>query len=59
MLAVTTGAGAQLTTFTLGRAFVVPRFEDWPDRVRTLNAITRRQAAEVINWLARLRAEVR
>ncbi|GAA2396179.1 hypothetical protein GCM10010404_62350 [Nonomuraea africana] len=38
------GTGAQLTTFTLGRAFVVPRFPDWHDRVRALNAITRELA---------------
>jgi lysophospholipase L1-like esterase len=35
------GTGAQLTTFTLGRAFVVPDFPDWQDRVRTLNVLTR------------------
>ncbi|TQM31067.1 SGNH/GDSL hydrolase family protein [Nocardia bhagyanarayanae] len=38
--------GAQLTTFTLGRAYRVPVFADWTDRVRTVNAITRRVAAE-------------
>ncbi|SNR54937.1 SGNH/GDSL hydrolase family protein [Actinomadura mexicana] len=38
--------GAQLTVFTLGRAFTVPKFEDFRDRVRTVNAITRRLAAE-------------
>ncbi|MCP2289867.1 SGNH/GDSL hydrolase family protein [Nocardia amikacinitolerans] len=38
--------GAQLTTFTLGRAYRVPAFADWTDRVRTVNAITRRLAAE-------------
>ncbi|WP_433227182.1 SGNH/GDSL hydrolase family protein [Microtetraspora malaysiensis] len=37
--------GAQLTTFTLGSAFVVPRFPDWHDRVRALNDITRELAA--------------
>ncbi|WP_308168471.1 SGNH/GDSL hydrolase family protein [Nonomuraea sp. NEAU-A123] len=40
------GTGAQLTTFTLGKAFVVPKFPDWPDRVRKLNAITRVLAAD-------------
>ncbi|MFF8725784.1 SGNH/GDSL hydrolase family protein [Streptomyces sp. NPDC015171] len=38
--------GAQLTTFTLGRAYVVPVFPDWTERVVTLNAITRALAAE-------------
>ncbi|WP_026413354.1 SGNH/GDSL hydrolase family protein [Actinomadura oligospora] len=33
--------GAQLTVFTLGRAFVVPRFPDWTDRVRRVNDIVR------------------
>ncbi|MET9519068.1 SGNH/GDSL hydrolase family protein [Streptomyces sp. NPDC002994] len=40
------GTGAQLTVFTLGKAFVVPQFPDWQDRVRRLNAITRGLAAE-------------
>ncbi|MBC8091149.1 MAG: SGNH/GDSL hydrolase family protein [Pseudonocardia sp.] len=38
--------GAQLTTFTLGRAFVVPGFPDWSERVRAVNAITRALAVE-------------
>jgi lysophospholipase L1-like esterase len=38
--------GAQLTTFTLGKAFVVPGFPDWATRVRKVNAITRALAAE-------------
>ncbi|MCK2212350.1 SGNH/GDSL hydrolase family protein [Actinomadura sp. ATCC 31491] len=38
--------GALLTTFTLGRAFVVPRFPDWSDRVRALNDVIRALAAE-------------
>ncbi|WP_344474947.1 SGNH/GDSL hydrolase family protein [Nonomuraea monospora] len=38
--------GATLTTFTLGRAFVVPRFPDWHDRVRALNDVIRALAAE-------------
>lgn len=33
--------GAQLTVFTLGRAFVVPRYADWSDRVRRVNDIVR------------------
>lgn len=40
------GTGAQLSAFTLGRAFVVPKFPDWTERVRTLNDLTRRLAAE-------------
>ncbi|MFI7632749.1 SGNH/GDSL hydrolase family protein [Nonomuraea sp. NPDC049400] len=39
-------SGAQLTTFTLGRAFVVPRFADWGERVRRVNDITRGLAAD-------------
>jgi GDSL-like Lipase/Acylhydrolase family len=38
--------GAQLTTFTLGRAYMVPVFPDWPDRVRTVNEIVRRLASD-------------
>ncbi|MET9489923.1 SGNH/GDSL hydrolase family protein [Nocardia sp. NPDC006630] len=40
------GTGAQLAAFTLGRAFVVPVFPDWPDRLRALNEITRALASE-------------
>ncbi|GAA2581897.1 SGNH/GDSL hydrolase family protein [Actinomadura fulvescens] len=40
------GTGALLTTFTLGRAFVVPAFPDWHERVTTLNDMVRRLAAE-------------
>ncbi|GAA2702143.1 SGNH/GDSL hydrolase family protein [Nonomuraea recticatena] len=40
------GTGAQLTTFTLGRAFVVPRYPDWSERVRQVNDITRGLAAD-------------
>ncbi|MFD5700462.1 SGNH/GDSL hydrolase family protein [Streptomyces lasiicapitis] len=40
------GTGARLTMFTLGRAFVVPGFPDWEDRVRTLNAVVRRLARD-------------
>ncbi|MCX4748068.1 SGNH/GDSL hydrolase family protein [Kitasatospora sp. NBC_01287] len=46
LFALAAGTGAQLTTFTLGRAFVVPGFPDWPDRVRTVNAITREVARD-------------
>lgn len=38
--------GAQLMSFTLGKAYVVPVFPDWDERVRTMNAITRRLASE-------------
>ncbi|MBC3840430.1 SGNH/GDSL hydrolase family protein [Streptacidiphilus sp. 4-A2] len=40
------GTGAQLTTFTLGRAYVVPVFPDWTERITRLNAIVRTVAAE-------------
>ncbi|WP_433516560.1 SGNH/GDSL hydrolase family protein [Nonomuraea sp. CA-143628] len=40
------GTGARVTVFTLGKAFVVPKFRDWGDRVRAVNAITRRLAVE-------------
>jgi lysophospholipase L1-like esterase len=38
--------GAQLTTFTLGKAYVVPVFPDWSERVARVNDITRALAAE-------------
>lgn len=38
--------GAQLTVFTLGKAYVIPVFPDWRDRVRRVNDITRALAAE-------------
>jgi lysophospholipase L1-like esterase len=38
--------GAQLTTFTLGRAFRVPAFPDFTDRVRRLNDVIRGLAAD-------------
>ncbi|WP_330181499.1 SGNH/GDSL hydrolase family protein [Nocardia sp. NBC_01503] len=38
--------GAQLAAFALGRAYVVPVFPDFPDRVRKLNALTRELASE-------------
>lgn len=40
------GTGARLTTFTLGKAFVVPGLPDWPQRVTALNALTRRLARD-------------
>ncbi|WP_327586850.1 SGNH/GDSL hydrolase family protein [Nonomuraea sp. NBC_00507] len=40
------GTGAQLTTFTLGRAFVVPGYPEWHKRVRAVNDITRALATE-------------
>ncbi|GAA2094724.1 hypothetical protein GCM10009801_63080 [Streptomyces albiaxialis] len=39
------GTGARLSVFTLGRAFVVPGFPDWTERVRRVNALTRALAA--------------
>lgn len=38
--------GAQLSVITLGRAFVVPAFPDFTDRVARLNGITRTLAAQ-------------
>ncbi|MFI7666208.1 SGNH/GDSL hydrolase family protein, partial [Nocardia sp. NPDC049526] len=35
------GTGALLTTFTLGRAYVVPVFPDWPERIAAVNEIVR------------------
>ncbi|WP_256341549.1 SGNH/GDSL hydrolase family protein [Streptomyces sp. TLI_105] len=46
LFALAADTGAQLTTFTLGRAFVVPDFPDWSDRVHTLNALTRHLARD-------------
>jgi lysophospholipase L1-like esterase len=46
VFALAAGTGAVLTTFTLGRAFVVRRFPDFTDRVRQLNDIVRAPAAE-------------
>jgi lysophospholipase L1-like esterase len=40
------GTGAQLSVLTLGRAYVIPVFADWTDRVSRLNDLTRRLAAE-------------
>src|SRR5690606_7318044 len=44
MFALAAETGAQLSVFTLGRAFDVPGFPDWADRVRRLNAIVRELA---------------
>ena len=43
---IATRTDAQLTTFTQGKAYVVPWFPDWHDRVRKLNSVTRTLAAE-------------
>lgn len=43
---IAAGTGAQLMSFTLGKAYVVPVFPDWDERVRTMNEITRGLAAE-------------
>lgn len=40
------GTGALLTTFTLGRAYVIPVFPDWPQRIAAVNEIVRGLAAE-------------
>lgn len=40
------GTGALLTTFTLGRAYVVPVFPDWPERIDAINEIVRGLASE-------------
>ncbi|KAA2245983.1 SGNH/GDSL hydrolase family protein [Solihabitans fulvus] len=40
------GTGAQLTTFTLAKVFVVPKYPDFRDRVVALNKITRTLADE-------------
>lgn len=41
-----TSTGAHLSVFTLGRAFVLPAFPDFADRVARLNDLTRKLAAE-------------
>lgn len=46
MYDVAAGTGALLTTFTLASAYVVPAFPDWPERIRTMNDLTRRIAAD-------------
>jgi lysophospholipase L1-like esterase len=46
MYEIAAGTGAQLLTFTLGKAYVVPVFPDWRDRVVRVNEITRALAGE-------------
>ncbi|MFI0813029.1 SGNH/GDSL hydrolase family protein [Streptomyces echinatus] len=46
MYDVAQGTGALLTTFTLGRAYVVPVFPDWPQRIAAVNEIVRGLASE-------------
>lgn len=46
MWTLAAGTGARLVTFTLGRAYVVPVFDDWHDRITRINAVTRALAAE-------------
>jgi lysophospholipase L1-like esterase len=46
MYRLAAGTGAQPMTFTLGKAYVVPVFPDWDERVRKVNDITRCLAAE-------------
>ncbi|WP_433658140.1 SGNH/GDSL hydrolase family protein [Nocardia sp. CA-128927] len=46
MYRMAASTGAQLTVFTLGKAYVVPVFPDWRDRVRRVNDLTRALAAE-------------
>jgi lysophospholipase L1-like esterase len=43
---VAAATGAQLSTFTLGQAFTVTTYDDFPERVRTLNGIIRTIATE-------------
>ncbi|AYF74310.1 SGNH/GDSL hydrolase family protein [Nocardia yunnanensis] len=40
------GTRALLTVFTLGRAFVMPSIPDWDKRIRRMNDLTRRLAAD-------------
>jgi lysophospholipase L1-like esterase len=46
MYDLATGTGALLTTFTLGRAYVVPVIPDWPERIAAVNEIVRGLASE-------------
>lgn len=46
MYDVAKGTGALLTTFTLGRAYVVSIFPDWPERIAAVNEIVRGLASE-------------
>ncbi|GAB3312544.1 SGNH/GDSL hydrolase family protein [Epidermidibacterium keratini] len=46
MYELAASTGAQLMTFTLGRAYVVPRIEDWTARITAMNEMVRGIAAE-------------
>ena len=46
MYAWARGTGARLSVFTLGRAFLIPAFPDFTDRVARLNDLTRALAGE-------------
>jgi len=46
MYAWAAGTGARLSVFTLGRAFMIPAFPDFRDRVARLNDMTRALGAE-------------
>ncbi|WP_077191406.1 SGNH/GDSL hydrolase family protein [Streptomyces lydicus] len=46
MYSLAKGTGALLTTFTLGRAYDVPVFPDWPEQVAAVNEIVRGLASE-------------
>ncbi|MEU5469323.1 SGNH/GDSL hydrolase family protein [Streptomyces lydicus] len=46
MYSLAKGTGALLTTFTLGRAYDVPVFPDWPERIAAVNEIVRGLASE-------------
>ncbi|MFJ6602128.1 SGNH/GDSL hydrolase family protein [Streptomyces lydicus] len=46
MYSLAKGTGALVTTFTLGRAYDVPVFPDWPERIAAVNEIVRGLASE-------------
>ncbi len=46
LFALGAGTGAVLTAFTFGRAFVIPAYDDWPERVRRVNEVVRGLAVE-------------
>ncbi|RDI63757.1 SGNH/GDSL hydrolase family protein [Nocardia pseudobrasiliensis] len=46
MYALAARTGARLMTFTLGKAYAVPNFSDWHERIVTMNDITRRIARD-------------
>ncbi|MEU5237614.1 SGNH/GDSL hydrolase family protein [Streptomyces lydicus] len=46
MYSLAKGTGALLITFTLGRAYDVPVFPDWPERITAVNEIVRGLASE-------------